>query len=235
MRKTNKTGMYIGLLTAMLMLGGCGQKTEAVKPMEAKPEMIATTAAEHETEPVKPETEEVQAEESETEIEETEAGNEETEAAEAQAGNEAADAAEDEPETAGAETTESGAPVLSDLYRQIEQKVALNAPMLVSDDFIANYYGMDLSVSEDYFFEMSEAAISAEMVVLIRMKDGADPAAVKAALKEVVDSKATEMENYLPDQFALVKQGEIKTKDQYVYLVISEHAEEITQIIEAAI
>lgn len=230
MRKTIKTGMYACLLAAALMTGGCGQKTETVQTTKAETnESVETTAEETRAEEAETEAEECAEEESKPEEANSEEAN--SEEAEAEVTETEAEELEREAESAAEEGTKTV--VLADIYSQIEQKAALNVPMLVQDDFITNYYGMDLSVLEDYLFEMSEAATSAEMIVIMKVKDGEDTKGIEAALQEVVNSKAAEMENYLPDQFDLVKKGEVKVKEQYVYLVISEHADVITEIIEA--
>lgn len=228
MRKTIKTGMYACLFAAALMTSGCAQKTEAVQSTEAETkESVGTQTEETKAEEIKEE--ETKAEETETEA--LEAAEDESKEEEAEP--ETAENELEETEAENAAEEEASAPVLSELYHKIEQTVELNVPMLVPDDFIINYYGIDLAVLEDYLFEMSEAATSAEMVVVMKVKEGEDTNGIEAALREVVNSKAAEMENYLPDQFELVKKSELKVKAPYVYLVISEHADVITEIIEA--
>ena len=43
------------------------------------------------------------------------------------------------------------------------------------------------------------------------------------------------MENYLPEQFEIVEKSSVQTKDNYVWIVISENADAITKIIEDSI
>ena len=85
---------------------------------------------------------------------------------------------------------------------------------------------------EEYVFSMSEDATQAETVVLMKAKDGADTGEIVSALETVVDEKKNEMENYLPEQFEIVEKSEVKTRDRYVWLVISQQADAITDIIE---
>ena len=40
------------------------------------------------------------------------------------------------------------------------------------------------------------------------------------------------MENYIPEQFAIVEKSKVQTKDPYIWLIISENADEITDVIE---
>ena len=121
---------------------------------------------------------------------------------------------------------------VNEIYQEITERVSLESPVCMKDDFISNYYGIDVSTLEEYVFSMSEDATQAETVVLMKAKDGADTGEIVSALETVVDEKKTEMENYLPEQFEIVKKSEVKTKDRYVWLVISQQADAITDIIE---
>lgn len=139
-------------------------------------------------------------------------------------------AAEETPTEAPAQ---AGAKSVQDIYGEIGQKVALNSPMILPDDFIMNYYGIDVSTLDEYVFSMSEAAISAETVVILKAKDAGSTSALSASLQTVIDQKRSEMENYLPEQFEIVDKSSVQVKGNYVYLVISENADAISQIIQA--
>ena len=69
----------------------------------------------------------------------------------------------------------------------------------------------------------------------VQIRGDREGESIKAALQVLVDEKRGEMEDYLPDQFEIVDKSEVKTKGNYVYLVISEQADAITKIIENGI
>ena len=140
----------------------------------------------------------------------------------------------DSGETAKEEATaEAKAP--EDIYKEIEQNVDLISPVLMNDTFITNYYGINPEKLEGYVFAMSEEATSAETVVVMKVKDEADVETMRGALQVVVDEKRSEMQDYLPEQFEIVDKSSVKSKGSYVYLVISEQADAILQIIEKGI
>ena len=244
-------GACIG--AAVLMLGACGQSdkpdavsTEAVVETTAEGDLSqgTETSAEEETT-----TEALETEDSKEDAPEKETLEEEnSETAEDKEGDssenkdnkedESADASEESgEETAKAEETpapvQGNAKSVQDIYTEITQAVSLNSPMLVPNDFIMNYYGIDVSTLDEYVFSMSEAAISAETVVILKAKDAAATEALRASLQTVIDQKRSEMENYLPDQFQIVDRSSVQVKGNYVYLVISEQADTISQIIQA--
>ena len=250
---------YAGMMAMVLLLGGCGSsggagqtetpemtspeetvvQTEASSGASAEKTTAAAAKETAETSATKKETTEAAAEES---PETAEAAEETTEAAtetaaETEAATEAETAAGTEAATetaAETEATAAGAASLSDIYSQIEQQVSLNSPMTVPADFIANYFGIDVSAAEDYLFVMSEMATSAETIVIVKA-GGADKQALADSLQMVINQKAAEMENYLPDQYDIVSRSTVHQTGDYVWMVISENAGAIESIIEAGL
>lgn len=131
-----------------------------------------------------------------------------------------------------ASTSEEAQKSVPEIYKDITDNVALISPVEMQDEFIANYYGIDPDVLEEYVFEMSEDATSAETVVIMKVKDAADVENIKNALGVVIDEKRAEMENYLPEQFEIVDKSQVESKDNYVWLVISNNRDAILELIE---
>lgn len=145
---------------------------------------------------------------------------------------------EEAPETAAGQNevqeTVNARPV-KEIYEDIGQAVELHSPVEMTDSFISNYYGIDPEKLEEYVFVMSEEATSAETIVIMKVKDEGDVDKISGALQVVVDEKRGEMENYLPEQFEIVDKSSVKTKGNYVYLVISESQDKIVSMIEEGI
>ncbi|MEZ3461018.1 MAG: DUF4358 domain-containing protein [Lachnospiraceae bacterium] len=124
---------------------------------------------------------------------------------------------------------------IDEIYREIGQTVTLQSPQCMDDDFISNYYGIDASMLEEYVFSMSEDAAQAETIIIMKLKNTDDLASLQDSLQTVVDEKKNEMENYIPEQFAIVEKSKVQTKENYIWLVISENADAITDIIESGL
>lgn len=120
---------------------------------------------------------------------------------------------------------------LSELYSQICSSVELVSPMELPQEYIENYYAIDLNKLEDYVFSIAEESTSAETIVIMKLKDASDSDSIVESIQLVVDEKKGEMENYLPEQYDLVARSTIQTRGSYVWLVISAHDKEINQII----
>ena len=121
---------------------------------------------------------------------------------------------------------------IADIYAEIQNDVTLYSPMEFDDEFLMNYYGIDASLLEEYVFSMSEDATSAETIVVMKAKQQEDVEMLSELMQVVVEEKKNEMENYLPEQFAIVEKAEVETKGCYLWLVISENEQSIKKMIE---
>lgn len=135
---------------------------------------------------------------------------------------------------AGGEVTPETAKSCEEIYEEIAASVELQSPMIVPEAFVANY-GIDISAIDDYIFAMSEMSTSVETVAIFKSEDAASRENIIASLETFADGKRAEMENYLPEQFDIVDRSSVKTSGDYVYLVISDNAEAIEEIIAACL
>lgn len=124
---------------------------------------------------------------------------------------------------------------IEELYQEIGQKVALESPVCLDEEYIVNYYGIDTALLEEYVFSMSEDAAQAETVIIVKVKEKDDTAGIVECLQTVVEEKKNEMENYIPEQFTIVEKSKVVEKENYIWLVISENADAVTDIIESGL
>ncbi len=135
---------------------------------------------------------------------------------------------------AGGETTPETVKSCEEIYEEIAASVELQSPMIVPEAFVANY-GIDFSAIDEYVFAMSEMSTSVETIAIFKSEDAASRENITASLEMFADGKRAEMENYLPEQFDIVDRSSVKTSGDYVYLVISDNAEAIEEIIAACL
>lgn len=121
---------------------------------------------------------------------------------------------------------------LEDIYTEITNEVELPEMVTLNDNYIANYFGIDLSKLEEYIFVNAQEVIYADTIIIMKVKDTNDIDTMKEALETMIEHKKSELENYLPEQFKIVEKSEIKTSDSYIYLIISNDAQTINGIIE---
>lgn len=130
------------------------------------------------------------------------------------------------------ETSVQEAPkTMQEIYDAIVEMEKQPEMVILNDNYIANYYGIDLSLLEDYLFASAEDVIYADTIVMMKVKEESSADAMKEVLDTMVSQKKLELENYLPEQFQIVEKSEVVVSGQYVYLVISEKAKEIQDVI----
>ena len=238
--------MTVAMLAAsMLVLNACGSgNAEAVTTAAVTSEAAETTTAAEETTTA---AETTVAEETTTAAEETTAAAEESkdekESAEAESKAEKAVKEETkaeektEAETKAEETTaaETKASSTGAAPADIYSKVTSYLPSMVSfdDSYISNYYGIDASQLDGYVFAAAEDVTQADTVVILKAKDTASVSTLSSQLATVKQQKEAELQDYNPTAYQVAAAGYVKTSGNYVYLIMSNNASAIDQVISA--
>ena len=236
------------LAASMLVLNACGSgNAEAVTTAAVTSAAAETTTATEETTTA---AETTVAEETTTAAEETTAAAEESkdakESAEAESKdtkavkdetkadekNEAAaqDAKAEETTAAETKAASTGA-APADIY----SKLTSYLPSMVSfdDSYISNYYGIDASQLDGYVFAAAEDVTQADTVVILKAKDAASVSTLSSQLATVKQQKEAELQDYNPTAYQVATAGYVKTSGNYVYLIMSNNASAIDQVISA--
>ena len=233
------------LATSMLVLNACGSgNAEAVTTAAVTSAAAETTTATEETTTA---AETTVAEETTTAAEETTAAAEESkdakESAEAESKDEKAvkdeTKAEEktEAETKAEETTaaETKAASTGAAPADIYSKLTSYLPSMVSfdDSYISNYYGIDASQLDGYVFAAAEDVTQADTVVILKAKDASSVSTLSSQLATVKQQKEAELQDYNPTAYQVAAAGYVKTSGNYVYLIMSNSASAIDQVISA--
>ena len=245
-----KRFMTVAMLAAsMLVLNACGSGNA-----EAVTTAAVTTSAAAETTTATEETttaaETTVAEETTTAAEETTAAAEESkdekESAKAESKDEKAvkdetkadekneaaaqDAKAEETTAAETKAASTGA-APADIY----SKLTSYLPSMVSfdDSYISNYYGIDASQLDGYVFAAAEDVTQADTVVILKAKDVASVSTLSSQLATVKQQKEAELQDYNPTAYQVAAAGYVKTSGNYVYLIMSNNASAIDQVISA--
>ena len=236
------------LAASMLVLNACGSgNAEAVTTAAVTSAAEETTTAAEETSTA---AETSAAEETTTAAEETTAAAEESkdekESAEAESKDEKAvkdetkadekneaaaqDAKAEETTAAETKAASTGA-APADIY----SKLTSYLPSMVSfdDSYISNYYGIDASQLDGYVFASAEDVTQADTVVILKAKDASSVSTLSSQLATVKQQKEAELQDYNPTAYQVAAAGYVKTSGNYVYLIMSNNASAIDQVISA--
>lgn len=234
-----KRFMTVAMLAAsMLVLNACGSgNAEAVTTAAVTSAAEETTTAAEETTTA---AETTVAEETTTAAEES---KDEKESAEAESKDEKAVKEEakaeekTEAETKAEETTtaETKAASTGAAPADIYSKVTSYLPSMVSfdDSYISNYYGIDASQLDGYVFAAAEDVTQADTVVILKAKDATSVSTLSSQLATVKQQKEAELQDYNPTAYQVAAAGYVKTSGNYVYLIMSNNASAIDQVISA--
>ena len=128
------------------------------------------------------------------------------------------------------------APPLSELYAQLEQVTNMPPLYVMGENFIETMFGFDLSAFEEYVFaEAEDASVYADVVILIKLADGADVNAVCETLEVYLNGVRENTKSYSPENYAKAEQSSVCVSGDYVYLVITEQYDEAVEIITNAL
>ena len=236
------------LAASMLVLNACGSgNAEAVTTAAVTSAAAETTTATEETTTA---AETTVAEETTTAAEETTAAAEESkdekESAKAESKDEKAvkdetkadekneaaaqDAKAEETTAAETKAASTGA-APADIY----SKLTSYLPNMVSfdDSYISNYYGIDASQLDGYVFAAAEDVTQADTVVILKAKDTSSVSTLSSQLATVKQQKEAELQDYNPTAYQVAAAGFVKTAGNYVYLIMSNNASAIDQVISA--
>lgn len=104
----------------------------------------------------------------------------------------------------------------------------------VSEKRMLNYYGIDPAVCPQAMISRCSDGLRVDEIWLVEAQS--DEAARK--IKELAEARVTlvgqETENYLPDQYAVVKQAKIIQNGSSVGLFISPQADKMAELFQAA-
>lgn len=108
--------------------------------------------------------------------------------------------------------------------------------MLVLDDTMRmNLLGISAEDCTQVVTAICADGLGADEVWLIEAKDGEALERLKALAETRLEAKAGETENYLPEQYAVVKQAQVVTQGNYLALLVSPQAETLKAAFEDAV
>ena len=94
------------------------------------------------------------------------------------------------------------------------------------------YGGIDLSQMESYCIKGPAMGTTATEIAVFQVKDGGSTASVEKALRQRADDIARTFEQYDPEQYEIAKKAVVRTKGNYVCMVIGSNASAVASSFE---
>ena len=107
--------------------------------------------------------------------------------------------------------------------------------MSLSEGDLLDMYGIAAADVKQFAGGVNTTGIKCDEIVLVEAVDAAAAGRVKSALDARYQAKLNEMDGYLPDEYAIVKECSVTTSGNYVSMIVGPNAKEQTKIYEEAL
>ena len=110
-------------------------------------------------------------------------------------------------------------------------KFSFDGEMLALDaNDLLDLYGVNSADVKQFAAAVNTSGIDCDEVVLVEAVNADAAARVKTALDNRYQAKLNETENYLPDEYAVIKTCSVTMDGNYVAMIVAPNAEELTKI-----
>lgn len=114
---------------------------------------------------------------------------------------------------------------------EVFAKFSFDGEMLALDaNDLLDLYGVNSADVKQFAAAVNTSGIDCDEVVLVEAVNADAAARVKTALDNRYQAKLNETENYLPDEYAVIKTCSVTMDGNYVAMIVAPNAAELTKI-----
>ena len=95
---------------------------------------------------------------------------------------------------------------------------------------LLDLYGIDSADIKQHAAAVNTSGIDCDEVVLVEAKDADAAKRVKTALDNRYQAKLNETQNYLPDEYAVIKTCSVSVSGNYVAMIVAPNAADLVKI-----
>lgn len=120
---------------------------------------------------------------------------------------------------------------LSEIYSDIEKKVALPDMLDLNQSDLVSFMGIKEELYTEAAAHIPIDAVLGDMILIFKAADETAFEDLKTKVERYRSQKLSEMENYIPSEYEKIDQSEIVEKGLYLWLVVSDDADAILLVI----
>ncbi len=109
-------------------------------------------------------------------------------------------------------------------------QASIEDPLTLGEGDMLDFFGISADSMEEFAAVTCSNGISAQEIVLVKAVDEVDALAVMEKLEKRLDARAAELENYLPDEYAVVSECDVANHGVYVALIIHPEHEMLEEL-----
>jgi len=122
---------------------------------------------------------------------------------------------------------------VADIISKISKEVELPSMIDLKKEEMKDFYYINSDDVEEYTIKIPMMNVHAIEIAIIKVKDGRSVEGVKDAINKRVKDLERTWEQYLPNQYELVKNHILKSNGQYVIFIINEDAKKIEETFDS--
>lgn len=127
-----------------------------------------------------------------------------------------------------------GSADLQQVYDELGRRAELPEMLLLNEQRIRNFYGINPAACRQLLLAVSDDGLRVDEIWLIEAADEKAAEELLASARSRIEQVCAETQNYLPDQYAVAKDGQALRIGCSVALFISPDAGEMAQIFTKA-
>lgn len=101
--------------------------------------------------------------------------------------------------------------------------------MTLTADDLRDMYGIDAADVKQFAAAINSTGIKCDEIILIEAAGSDAAARVKTALDNRYQAKLNETENYLPDEYAIIKTCSVTVNGNFVAMIVAANAADLTK------
>lgn len=121
---------------------------------------------------------------------------------------------------------------LHEVMDSILAQVTMPEMMTLTAENLLDYYGLEEQDLADSAVCINMNGYEKEEIVLLRAADADRVQGIVDQLNASLQDAAAQMQNYLPEQYAMIQKSEVRQSGTYVWLFVSESNEQMQAILD---
>ncbi|AFM39484.1 hypothetical protein Desaci_0417 [Desulfosporosinus acidiphilus SJ4] len=123
-------------------------------------------------------------------------------------------------------------PSVADIVQKIKQTSDISSMRVADAAGLKKLYGMNSDELSDFALFTAPSNIKADEIAIFKVKNSADIQSVKDQVTKRIDKQQKSFGGYLPDETYLIQHNIVKTKGNFVIMIISKDADKISSAVD---
>lgn len=120
---------------------------------------------------------------------------------------------------------------LNEIYDDILNLGILPEMYILEDAYIEGYYGIAPEDISEKVFAIADDSLLADTVIMLRVSESGDAAAIAERFRTVNNQRLAEMESYNPTQYERASKAVIEVDGNCVYYIITDDNAAVTELL----